>query len=369
MSLESLLNKRHTKRTWRLGSHIVFWLIFYLSFAYYNQISFNPYGDSPIGYLSPIHNTLGIMLVFYPLIYWVFPVFFSRKRWFWGVLSLIILLVLFALLTYLGETLIVVWCQSCHDAIEENNAYYLEYLNRGLLSVMLSRLVSLGIFFQLLINLMIPVAVKAGLNYHRSYVRNLQLAQDNIQLELSFLKAQLNPHFLFNTLNNLYGLIIQERTDESAQTVSRLSDFMRYTLYDSIEKSVPLEKEVELIRNYIELEQLRLNQTKIEFKVETDDTVKNIPPLLFLPLIENAFKYVADYGPHNFIIIRMNLHNNQLEFLIRNSFDPEQKSSTPGGIGLSNLQKRLALHFPDNHEYQCGVQDLSYFALLKIKFS
>ncbi len=370
MSLETLLEKRNSQLSWRVGSHILFWLILYLAFAYYNQISFNSLSDSPYSYLTPIYTTISVAIVFYSLVYWCFPKYIARKRWLATILSLILLSIIFASLIYIGEMLVINYCHSCREVIAENNAYYLEYLNRGFLNVLLTRLLSIGILLQLLINLMIPLAIKGGLSYHQSYVRNLQLAQDNVQLELSFLKAQLNPHFLFNTLNNLYGLIIQERTDESAQTVSKLSDFMRYTLHDSSEKQVPLEKELELIRNYIELEQLRLNQTKIEVEIENDNSVQSIPPLLFLPLLENAFKYVVDYGPRNAITIRIHVQNDQLDFLIRNTFDPEQKSSEVGGVGLNNLRKRLALHFPGSHTYEYGIQkeDQTYFAQLKLTF-
>lgn len=368
MNLESFLQKRTTHLSWRVASHVLFWLVLYLAFAYYNQISFNPFSDSLYGYLDPIHSTLGLAFVFYVLVYWVFPNFLFKKRWILSILCLVLLLVLFAMIIYLGETLIVNNCDSCREVLAENNAYYLEYLSRGFLNVMLSRLLSFGIFLQLIINLMIPVAIKGGLSYHQSYVRNLQLAQDNVQLELSFLKAQLNPHFLFNTLNNLYGLIIAQRTDESAQTVSRLSDFMRYTLYDSIQEYVLLEKELALIKNYIELEQLRLNQTQVKFTTEIDESVKKLPPLLFLPLIENAFKYVNDDTEESFIDMKLHLHDGQLDFTVKNSFNPDQGNSEIGGIGLTNFKKRLMLHFPNHHDYDFSILDSSYNAHLKLKF-
>lgn len=368
MSPELLLQKRNTHLSWRVGSHLLFWLSFYLAFAYYHQIALTPFEDSPYGYLDPIHNILGLALVFYALVYWVFPKFIAKKRWLLSIISFILLSVVYAVITYLGEILIMDYCDSCREVIGQNSAYYLEYLDRGFVSVMVSRLFSLGIFLQLLVYLMIPLAVKGGLSYHQSYVRNLQLAQDNVQLELSFLKAQLNPHFLFNTLNNLYGLIIQEHTDESAQTVSRLSDFMRYTLHDSSEKLVPIEKELELIRNYIELEQLRLNQTRIDFTSNLDKSIQKLPPLLFLPLIENAFKYVNDDNENSFIDIHLDLHNGQLNFKVKNSFNPDQDNTKIGGIGLTNLNKRLMLHFPDKYVYEFNQSEEVYSAHLNLKF-
>lgn len=368
MSLESFLEKRNTRLWWRVASHLLFWIVFYLAFAYYTHISFNPFKDSPYAYLAPIHTTLGLAMVFYVLVYGVFPKLISRKRWLLTVLSLVLLTVLFAMITYLGEVLLVDFCPSCKEVIEQNDAYYIEYLDRGFAHVMISRLFSLGILLQLVVNLMLPLGIKAGLSYHQSYIRNLKLAQDNVQLELSFLKAQLNPHFLFNTLNNLYGLIIQERTDESAQTVSRLSDFMRYTLHDSSEQQVPFEKELELIRNYIELEQLRLNQTEVKFTTDLDKSVQKLPPLLLLPLIENAFKYVNDDDPKSSIELNLKVQKSQLDFSVKNSFNPEQENTKVGGIGLTNLKKRLLLHFPGKYQHTISQSDGFYNAHLNLKF-
>lgn len=368
MSLESLLQKRNIRPSWRVASHLLFWLVFYLAFAYYTHISFNPFKESPYAYLAPIHTTIGLALVFYTLVYGIFPKFISKKRWLLSVLSLMLLTVVFGMITYLGEVLLVDFCPSCKEVIQQNDAHYLQYLDRGFVHVMISRLFSLGILLQLLVNLMLPLAIKAGLSYHESYIRNLKLAQDNVQLELSFLKAQLNPHFLFNTLNNLYGLIIQEKTNESAQTVSRLSDFMRYTLHDSSEQQVPLEKELELIRNYIELEQLRLNKTKVKFTTDLDNSVTKLPPLLLLPLIENAFKYVNDDAADSFIDLHLKLSQSQMDFTIENSFNPDEQGGRVGGIGLANLKKRLMLHFPDKHTHEFSRSDRSYRAHLNLRF-
>ncbi len=243
------------------------------------------------------------------------------------------------------------------------------HLDIGYGKVLASRLLSFGVIIQLSFILTFPLAIKIGLGYYQSYIRNLQLAQDNVQLELNFLKAQVNPHFLFNTLNNLYGLIIQERTEESAQTVSRLSDFMRYTLHDSSERKVPLKKELDLIRNYIELVQLRLNKVRVDVRIENDESIKQIPPLLFLPLIENAFKYVVDQGTESFIEIDLVAEKSTIDFRIRNNFDPEQENPQSGGLGLSNLHKRLNLLFPGSHHYETSMTDQLYSAQLKLECS
>ena len=367
MTAQTLLDKRNTDLSWRAGSHILFWLVYYGAFVYYLQISFNPYQGTPYAYLSPIFVVVGLVLVFYALVYWVYPKYLSQRRWLPGILLLIILTVVFTSIIYLGEMVIFNNCALCKDAIIISNAEYFEYLDRGYGPVLLSRLLSFGIVLQLILILTIPLAAKAGMGYYQTYVRNLQLAQENIQLELNFLKAQVNPHFLFNTLNNLYGLIIQERTAESAQTVSRLSDFMRYTLHDSSEKQVALDKELDLIRNYIELEQLRLNEVRVEVNIENDDSVKSIPPLLILPLLENAFKYVQDHGYDSFIEIHLSAQKSEFDCMIKNTFDPEQETREQGGVGLNNLQKRLKLLFPGRHIYKFEIKDRIYSAHLKLE--
>ena len=369
MTIETLLENRNTKLEWRVGSHILFWLIFYGAFVYYLQISFNPYQGTSYIYLSPINMIVSLSVVFYGLVYWVFPGYISKKRWLPGILLFLMLTVVFTSLIYVGEVLIFNFCRLCKDAIIISNAEYFDYLDKGYGKVLASRLLSFGVIIQLSFILTFPLAIKIGLGYYQSYIRNLQLAQDNVQLELNFLKAQVNPHFLFNTLNNLYGLIIQERTEESAQTVSRLSDFMRYTLHDSSERKVPLEKELDLIRNYIELEQLRLNKVRVGLQIENDQSIKQIPPLLFLPLIENAFKYVVDQGTESFIEIDLVAEKSAIDFRIRNNFDPEQENTQSGGLGLSNLQKRLNLLFPGSHRYETSMTDQLYSAQLKLECS
>jgi len=369
MTVETLLDKRNTEVQWRIGSHVLFWLTSYLAVVYYLQISFNTFNDIPYSYLSPINFVVATSAIYYGLVYWVFPKYIVQKRWWLSILSLAVLLVVFTSLVYLGEMIIFNTCPLCKDTIIISNSGYFDYLDRGYGHVLLTRLLSFGVVLQLVVILTIPVAIKIGLSHYQSYLRNQQLARDNVQLELNFLKAQVNPHFLFNTLNNLYGLIIHERTEESAQTVSRLSDFMRYTLHDSSEKEVSLQKELGLIRNYIELEQLRLNDVRVGLETEDDESIEQIPPLLFLPLIENAFKYVVDQGTESFIEISLKAEKGSIDFTIRNNFDPEQESPEHGGVGLSNLKKRLNLLFPKSHAYQFEVSGNVYFAQLKLDFS
>ena len=177
---------------------------------------------------------------------------------------------------------------------EEKNPDYLNIIQKNLIDNILYKSSNIGLFFNLFSSLILPIAIKSSLGYYQFYTKTLQLEKEKVQLELNFLKAQVNPHFLFNTLNNLYGLIVHKRIDESAETVTRLSDFMRYSLENANKKSISLSEEIKLINNYIELEGLRLNNTKVTFTTNANENKKSLPPLLFIPLVENAFKYNID---------------------------------------------------------------------------
>ena len=366
MNLENLLQKRDSSRRWRIASHVLFWLFLFGTLFYANKISINPYRDLPSSYLEPFRTTIILAIVFYPLVYFVGLKLFRNKQWSWGVAATMILFLIYAVLDYTGEMIVLKFCETCKETIAKNNPAYYNYLQRGFFPIILSRVLSLGIFIQLMSYLTFPIAVKAGLGYHRYYIRNLQLARDNVQLELDFLKAQVNPHFLFNTLNNLYGLIILQRNDQSAETVSRLSDFMRYTLHDSTEQEISLVKEINLIRNYIELEKLRLNYTKVVFEHSIDREDYSLPPLLFMPVVENAFKYSTDNNQGALITMRLEVQKFVLTFMIENSFDPKRKTKQAGGLGLMNLQKRLLLHFPARSTYQAHIEGSKYSTCLTL---
>jgi sensor histidine kinase YesM len=232
----------------------------------------------------------------------------------------------------------------------------------------LKRLLSFGTPFSLLLTLFIPLCLKTTLNAYRSSMDSLKLAKENVQLEFNFLKAQLNPHFLFNTMNNIYGLIISGNRERSAGLVARLSELLRYILYDSNEDSMPLAKEIKLMNDYIELEKVRLNFTNVVFDYRTDDGSYEIAPLLLIPLIENAFKFSAD-EPGSFISIFLDVLNGRLRFTVDNNIDRQRIRSGPGGIGLKNLQKRLALYYPGNYWYEPSISDTGYAVDLTIQLT
>lgn len=180
-----------------------------------------------------------------------------------------------------------------------------------------------------------------------------EIDKQRLQSELNFLKSQINPHFLFNTLNNLYALTLK-KSESAPDIVLKLSDMMRYMLYECNEKTVPLEKELTYIKNYLELEKLRRHEKiKILVNIEGKPEKLEIAPLLLIPFIENAFKHSAKkHGNQYFISIYLNINNNELNLSVENSVSSNniQDPKLPGGIGLVNVKRRLELLYPEKHK-------------------
>lgn len=182
---------------------------------------------------------------------------------------------------------------------------------------------------------------------HRLREAQLQLAGK--QTELSFLRSQINPHFLFNSLNNIYSLVYHQ-SDQSLSAIARLSDLLRYMLYDTQEK-VPLQKELDYIHKYMELQHMRFgSQSPAHVEITGDPGKASIPPLLLIPFVENAFKH-GDLRNGNTILIRLRTDEALIRFSIINTVGQHQKDSG-GGIGLENVQRRLALLYPGQHSLE-----------------
>lgn len=364
MTLDTIIQKRNNSRSARIVSHIIFWVVLFASSYFIIQASLNVYRETPLSYLTPLRNTLGLALVFYPLMYIVTPKLLKKKQLLYLLISFFVLVFLYIFWEALSEKLVFYFCDSCTAMAQKHNADYLSVIQKSIVDNVLFKGSNFGLYFNLLSGLVLPIAIKSSLGYYQFYIKTLELEKENVQLELNFLKAQVNPHFLFNTLNNLYSQIIHKRNEKSSETVTRLSSYMRYSLDNANKTSIQLSEEITLINNYIELEKLRLNYTDVIFNTNIDKENSNIPPLLFIPLIENAFKYSVDKKESE-INIHLNVKDNILDFSIENNFDKNREQSNSGGLGLSNLKKRLDLYFKDNYDYNVTVDSI-YKAQLKL---
>lgn len=366
LRLEHIFELRNSSKIVRIASHILFWVLFFASSFYLIKASFDPYKDTALSYLSPLRNTLGIALIYYPLMYRLIPQLLKERKWIKFTVYVSLLFIAYIVFDASSEKIVFYYCDQCVVKAQEISPVYLSIIQKDLIDNILFKGSQIGLIFNLLSGLILPFAIKNSLGYYKVYAQNLQFAKDKVQLELNFLKAQVNPHFLFNTLNNLYGSILKERTEQSAEIVTRLSNFMRYSLQNADRKSIQLNEEIDLINNYIELEKIRMNSTTVSFKCEIKNKLHEIPPLLFIPLLENAFKYTKD-KPEAQISITLEEHEDKLHFSIQNNYNAERLPGKIGGFGLSNLKKRLDLYYPGKHTLETSKTDSQFCAELKFE--
>jgi len=283
-------------------------------------------------------------LLFYVVAFYIIPRMASlQRKWFWLVAVSMLLAILVTYLKFRLQT------------------YYTDYLlNKTPMFNKFPRRAStepLGffsyrfrIYFQtnILTNVSVVVVAFAYrlllLWFQQEKIRK-ELENQKLQAELSFLKMQVNPHFLFNALNNIYSLAVMEKSKKTGDSIMKLSDLMRYVLYEKedAENKVSLIKEIRHINSYIDLEKLRHpGDIYINFSIEGEVGDKRVAPLLLFPLIENACKHGILTDPHKPVTIQLQVADHSLDFCIENYINSYQKDKI-GGIGIQNVQKRLEL--------------------------
>jgi two-component system, LytTR family, sensor kinase len=194
-----------------------------------------------------------------------------------------------------------------------------------------------------------------------------EMENEKLTAELAFLKSQVNPHFLFNTLNNICSLA-RKKSDDTENAIIKLSQIMRYMMYESKDEKVSLEKEVEYLENFIELQKMRISgKIRIDFRVEGPVSQWMIEPMLLIPFVENAFKHGISYIEESGIDILLRVTGEELNFRVENSIVTRGVEIPSGaGIGLKNVLRRLELLYPGKHEISIDDHDFRYKVLLKI---
>jgi two-component sensor histidine kinase len=216
--------------------------------------------------------------------------------------------------------------------------------------------------------ILLAVGARYVIRTHEALVRAEEERRKSTEAELTWLKNQLNPHFLFNTLNNISSLT-QIDPDQAQERIGQLSDALRYALYDSEAETVPLSGEVSFMENYIDLMALRCNErTRVERTLTLPDHEVMIAPLLFISLIENAFKHGVSARNDSVVHIDLHSEGNDLCFVCENTlFEKGSEDRSGSGIGLVNLRRRLELIYPGRYEYQQSVVDGMYRVEIRLK--
>jgi LytS/YehU family sensor histidine kinase len=195
-----------------------------------------------------------------------------------------------------------------------------------------------------------------------------QLEKQAVEAELYYLKSQINPHFLFNTLNNIHTLVYKQ-APTAPEAVMKLASLMRYMIYESNAATVPLTREIEYLQDYVSLQQLRYKQSPVvELKIQGETETCNIAPLLFIHLLENAYKHSPSRLNPGDLKVSLEVEKDTLTFSVQNQVGKNTSHTldAPGGIGLPNVRKRLALLYPGQHTLEINNTGETFAIVLKI---
>ena len=234
-----------------------------------------------------------------------------------------------------------------------------------------AKVMSLGIilsdFMNNLVIMSVALLIRISINWYKDQKTRSELLLQQQTQELALLKAQVNPHFFFNTLNNIYSLVYR-KSDHAPAALLKLSEIMRYMLYDSKTDTVPLPKELEHLENYLELEKLRLRDPEfISFNIEGDPDGMMIPPMLLLSFVENAFKHGKKRVKTPGITIKIKIEDTKLNFMVANyTLAKQENGNESGGIGLKNITRRLELIYPGSHSLNILNESDQYVVNLEL---
>ncbi|MEQ9467344.1 MAG: histidine kinase [Ekhidna sp.] len=326
--------------------HIAFWLVFFaFKFADYST----NIGYSRAATLVVVPNTFNIVAA-YIHYFFLLPVLLQSK---WPHYFLILL----------GMLAIIIWTRGYTESIFLGEIFQTNYYNTWTTGRILSMLFGTGSFILFIAMLRFTV--------DRFVLEGQKKALENEKLnaELNYLKAQINPHFLFNTLHNL-NYLTQVKSEQASEVIIKLSNIMRYMIYESNKTYVALGREINYIRDYLDLESIRLNNAfSLKFNIDNIDPETQIAPLLLIPLVENAFKHgVSDRQPDSKIEISLKCDKKSLHFQVVNSLKSNQLAEeAESGFGLRNLKHRLSLSYPGAHSLQIEKTDKEFIADLSLK--
>jgi LytS/YehU family sensor histidine kinase len=284
------------------------------------------------------------------------PHYFKRKKYWLFAAGLFIVIVLFQVYTFLLNLYDV--GSSVRDAIGLSKGVFISTFKPGFIRGFGNPPLILGLFLSL----------KTLKNWHLEQLKTETLAKENANAELQLLKAQVHPHFLFNTLNNIYSFTLNQSPLAGA-LVQKLSDMLNYMIHGCEKPLVPLEKEIKLIRDYMGLEKVRYgNRLDMQVEVNGEYKVKLIAPLLMIPFVENCFKHGASaMRGQQWIKLNITINEDQLDFKLSNSKPPDLNgANNKKGIGLANVQKRLQLLYPGKHSLEIKSTTDSYIVHLQV---
>lgn len=337
--------------------HVLFWVCIFLYFMFTSDITYYE-----AGYVQLFHSTCKVVIsqiiTAYVCLFVLVPRFLNKKK-----------LVLFLVWLVILLTAMFVLYQALHMYLYQPKyyQYYSDIAKEYAKLTFWERITNLSVLSSKAIKFLTPTALLLMVRFYKNQQKYLKLNEQKKTAELTALKHQLNPHFLFNTLNNLYALALK-KADETPEVIEKLSDILDYMLYRCNDTFVSLQKEIGLIENYLSLEKIRYGKrVQITFEKNIDQDVK-IAPLLLLTFIENAFKHsVSQELKEAFITIKIKLEGNHVIFNIENSKpNASVNNNTEHRIGLKNIKKQLELLYTNNYFLDIENTKDSYTVTLKL---
>jgi len=223
-------------------------------------------------------------------------------------------------------------------------------------------------FFWVTVFLVVSTAYQSIIDWFRNEGIKQQLENQNLKTELAFLKSQINPHFLFNTLNNIY-ILAYKHSEQTAEAILKLSEMMRYMLYESSNDFVLVQKEIDIIRQLISLQQLRTKEPLcFEFQTMGSEEQNKIAPLILVSFVENIFKHGILNDCNDPAVVHIHVEDNNLTFDSRNKINRQAKDNTTG-IGLLNVKRRLELLYPGGYDFKITKDETHYSIHLSIQLN
>jgi hypothetical protein len=333
-------------------AHALFWLLPILFYELQEQdMVLGIFKKSEFGFFYPMYYGAGLnILLFYVSVYYLMPLFRKRFGMFQAVLAS------FALYVIISSFEVVVDYFVVHNEGLIKDLSLSDYVLANFILNFMVMPIAIGYFF-----------LETWLATDKT--RRL-LREENLRMELEFLKSQINPHFLFNTLNNLYSSARKHEDIPTAQGISQLSGMMRYMIYDSNVEYILLSREVVYLKNYIQLQKMRFSESDpidIRFDVNGDANQCAVAPMLLIPFVENAFKHGISFKDDSFIHIELNVLPGHFTFKVENSIFKKTNEQEEGGIGLKNVKRRLDLLYAEKHELKIQTKKNVYSVVINLK--
>ncbi|NMH87259.1 sensor histidine kinase [Flavivirga algicola] len=348
---------KKTLQSWIFIAHLIFWSAHWsLAFLGFENLSWNGFStENNLLYIAFTYGILSNMLLFYWQYFFTVPYFFIKNE----VSKFLLSTILFFIFVSSIEGYLNYHYTVTNNVLDEPFTFF-EFFVIWLFPDFI-----FNVFYTFL-----GFLFRFPLEYFKSEKMKHELLKETHNSELKYLKAQLNPHFLFNGINSIYHLIGKNST-LAKNTLLQFSNLLRYQLYESGTQKIALKKELDYISQYIEIEKIRKGgDITLKYDISNENKQQQIAPLLLIPFIENAFKHLSDYDDpeENTVSILIKEVEGALICKIENTFDTLENTKSVGGIGLKNVQRRLALLYPDQYSLQSFKDGNIYKVSLKIYF-